>query len=152
MKKNKIGYLITKNKTNLSRMLISSITFLLCLIIIVSPLASALGIFSEGIIPSLKNKLLYIMVVYPIFILYMIYLIKNGRYIIFLRSILYPLIVLNITYGLLLSTIVFNAIIIWLFVYMSSVVFCMIVFACIVGLIYDIKTINSTILPDDYNV
>ena len=134
--------IIKINKKTLLKTFIIELMFLLGLIFIIPYIASVLKVYLGGAVqPNIKNVLLYVIIYYPMYIGYLIYLFKRRKSVKFLKFIFYPLSVFNILLGLLACLIALNGAVVWFFAICSPVILAVIILSFILGLIADIRTL-----------
>ncbi len=137
----KTKQVIKNNKHVIFNSLFVSFVFFILYTFIISPIASKLGVFSEGIHLKCSSIVLYLIFFYPIYFFVIYTTVKLFYKIRFLRAIFYPIFSFNIIYSLLLILLIFGGTIIWYFLFMIPCIIFILVFACICGIIQDIKTI-----------
>lgn len=116
-----------------------SILFLLYFILFLVPYAEAHGFLHENLIPDDKEKFIYSLLSIPIMLIYLIYIILPKRKVIFLKSILYPLIIINVYFGFFLCLICAGGAALWLMVFTILIPIVLVPLFFIFGLISDVR-------------
>lgn len=129
--------MIIKPKENLF-LIIISIFILLYLILFLVPYAEDHGFLNESIIPEGREKLIYTLLSIPIMILYSIYAIISFKKITFLKSIIYPLLIMVGYLGLFMCLIRDGGAVLWLMVLTIIIPIVLIPLSIVIGIKKDI--------------
>lgn len=116
-----------------------SILLLLYFILFLVPYAEVHGFLHENLIPDDKEKFIYSLLSIPIMLIYLIYIILPKRKVIFLKSILYPLIIINVYLGIFLCLICAGGAALWLMVFTILIPIVLVPLFFIFGLISDVR-------------
>lgn len=116
-----------------------SILLLLYFILFLVPYAEAHGFLHENLIPDDNEKFAYGLLSIPVMLLYLIYIILSERKVTFLKSILYPLIIVNVYFGIFLCLIRAGGTVLWLMVFTILIPIVLVPLFFIFGLISDVQ-------------
>jgi hypothetical protein len=129
--------MILKPKENLL-FLIISIIILMYLIFFLVPYAEDHGFFNESLIAEGREKLIYSLLSIPILILYSIYAIISFKKITFLKSIIYPLLIIVGYLGLFMCLVREGGAVLWLMVLTIIIPIVLIPLSIVIGIRKDI--------------
>lgn len=119
-----------------------SLLFVLYFLLIVLPFAEQYGFFNENISPQQKKVVIYYFLTIPIFIAYVWFVIVNFKNILFLKSLNYPAIVLNLFFGSFALLMAFGGTVLWLMIIGIPILFIGLLISFIIGVIKDINYFN----------
>ncbi|MNN01766.1 hypothetical protein D3C81_1143940 [compost metagenome] len=128
--------MILKPKENLLVFVIS-MCILLYLIFFLIPYADDHGFFNENLVPEGREKLLYSLLSIPFLILYGIYVLVSIKKITFLKSIIYPMLIINGYFGLFMCLFRYGGAAVWLMVFTIIIPIVLIPISLVIGIIKD---------------
>lgn len=138
MKDNQIISFIRKQNMNLWPLGVS-ILLLLYFVLFLIPYADAHNFLQENLIPDDGEKLVYGFLSIPVMVIYLIYIIVFMNKVVFLRSIFYPLVIVNVYFGTFLCLIRAGGAVLWLMVFTILIPAVLVPLFFIFGLISDIR-------------
>jgi len=130
--------MVLKPKENLLLLTISIIV-LLYLIFFLVPYAEKHGFLNESLIPQQNEKLIYNHLSIPILSLYSIYTLKTLKKITFLKSLIYPLLIVIGYLGLFMCLISEGGAVLWLMVITIIIPIVLIPISLVIGIRKDIN-------------
>lgn len=121
------------------KVLATSLLFVLYFLLIVLPFADKYGFFNENKSPQQNKVAIYYLLTTPIFLTYIWFVIVNFKNILFLKSLNYPLIFLNMFFGLFASLMAFGGTVLWLIIIAIPILFIGLLISLLVGVSKDIN-------------
>lgn len=133
-----IRLFVRNHKMNLLPLAIS-ILLLLYFALFLIPYADAHQFLHENLIPNDDERFIYGLLSIPVMVLYVIYIVVFIRKVTFLRSITYPLIIVNVYFGIFLCLIREGGAILWLMVLTIIIPIALVLLCFIAGLVSDTR-------------
>lgn len=133
-----IRVLMRNHKVNLIPLGVSML-ILLYFILFLVPYARSHGFLNGNLTPDDNEGFIYGLLSFPVMLLYLIYIILAERKITFLRSIFYPLIIINLYFGIFLCLIRSGGTVLWLMVFTIMIPIVLVPLLFILGLVWDIR-------------
>lgn len=116
-----------------------SVLILLYFVLFLVPYAKSHGFLNENLTPDDNERFVYGLLSIPTMVLYAIYIILAERKVTFPRSIVYPLIIINLYLGAFLCLIRAGGAVLWLMVFTIMIPIVLVPLLFILGLVWDIR-------------
>ncbi len=124
---------------NYFKVTVISVAWLVYLTLLVIPFAEEYNFLSTAERPQSDKLVIYFFMTIPLFVIYLIYIFTKFKSIVFLKSLIYPLLIIGAYLGLFISLLIFGGPILWLLIFTVPLIFILILISFVTGLISDYK-------------
>ena len=124
---------------NYFKVTVISVAWLVSLTLLVIPFAEEYNFLSTAERPQSDKLVIYFFMTIPLFVIYLIYIFTKFKSIVFLKSLIYPLLIIGAYLGLFISLLIFGGPILWLLIFTVPLIFILILINFVTGLISDYK-------------
>lgn len=124
---------------NYFKVTVISVAWLVYLTLLVIPFAEEYNFLSTAERPQSDKLVIYFFMTIPLFVIYLIYIFTKFKSIVFLKSLIYPLLIIGAYLGLFISLLIFGGPILWLLIFTVPLIFILILINFVTGLISDYK-------------
>ena len=124
---------------NYFKVTVISVAWLVYLTLLVIPFAEEYNFLSTAERPQSDKLVIYFFMTIPLFVIYLIYIFTKFKSIVFLKSLIYPLLIIGAYIGLFISLLIFGGPILWLLIFTVPLIFILILINFVTGLISDYK-------------
>ena len=130
---------MNKMCNNYFKVTVISVAWLVYLTLLVIPFAEEYNFLSTAERPQSDKLVIYFFMTIPLFVIYLIYIFTKFKSIVFLKSLIYPLLIIGAYLGLFISLLIFGGPILWLLIFTVPLIFILILISFVTGLISDYK-------------
>lgn len=130
---------MNKMCNNYFKVTVISVAWLVYLTLLVIPFAEEYNFLSTAERPQSDKLVIYFFMTIPLFVIYLIYIFTKFKSIVFLKSLIYPLLIIGAYLGLFISLLIFGGPILWLLIFTVPLIFILILINFVTGLISDYK-------------
>lgn len=116
-----------------------SVLILLYFVLFLVPYARSHVFLNGNLTPDDHERFIYGLLSIPVMLLYLIYILLAERKVTFLRSIFYPLIIVNLYFGIFLCLIRSGGTVLWLMAFTIMIPIVVVPLLFILGLVWDIR-------------